>query len=196
MQENILDQITPEAKAEMETIWFTADHHHGHNRIVKFCERPVKEEDHDEWLINETWNKYIGKKDRVYHLGDLSMAKRKDAEKFIQKLNGQKYLILGNHDKNIHNSPHFVQVTQIKEFSYYRFGLDINIVLCHYPMMSWNRSVHGAWHLYGHVHGRTKHPGLAMDVGIDNDDFEGYRPLNLYQICEFMSKKSQVNLDK
>jgi hypothetical protein len=26
-----------------------------------------------------------------------------------------------------------------------------------------------------------------MDVGIDNKDFVGHRPLNLYQICEFMS---------
>lgn len=186
---NILDIITPEAKLELEKIWFTADQHHGHDKIIKFCDRPTTPEEHDNWIIKETWNKYIGKKDRVYILGDLSMANRKQAELFIEKLNGQKYLILGNHDKNIHNSTHFVQISQIKDFTYYKFGLNIHIVLCHYPMMSWSRSIHGSWHLYGHVHGRTKHPGLAMDVGIDNKDFEGYRPINLYEICEFMSIK-------
>jgi len=79
----------------------------------------------------------------------------------------------------------------MKDFTYSQHGLNIHIALCHYPMISWNRSVHGSWHLYGHVHGRTKHSGLAMDVGIDNQDFEGYRPLNLYEICEFMSEKEK-----
>lgn len=185
--ENLLDIITPEAKADMERIWFTADLHHGHDRIVGFANRPTTPEKQEEWLINDVWNRYIKKKDRVYVLGDLSMANRKDAEKFISKLNGQKFLILGNHDNNIHNSPAFAQISQIKDFNYSQFGLNLHIVLCHYPMLSWNRSVHGSWHLYGHVHGRLKHPGLAMDVGIDNSDFEGHRPLNLYQICEFMS---------
>ncbi len=189
---SILEKISPQAKEELEKIWFTADQHHGHNKIVDFCKRPTTVEQQDEWLINETWNKYIGKKDRVYILGDLSMANRNEAEKFIGKLNGQKYLILGNHDKNIQNSTQFVQITQIKDFTYSQFGLNIHIVLCHYPMMSWSRSIHGAWHLYGHVHGRAKHPGLAMDVGIDNKDFEGYRPLNLYEICEFMSLKEKA----
>ncbi len=27
------------------------------------------------------------------------------------------------------------------------------IVICHYAMRVWNRSHHGAWHLYGHSHG-------------------------------------------
>lgn len=194
-KKNILDKISKEAKEELQKIHFTADQHHGHDNIVKFCDRPVSPEEHDNWLINETWNKYIGKKDRVYILGDLSIAKRKKAENFIAKLNGQKYLILGNHDKNINNSNHFVQISQIKDFTYSNFGLNIHIVLCHYPMMSWSRSIHGSWHLYGHVHGRIKHPGLAMDVGIDNKDFDGYRPLNLYEICEFMSIK-QKTLDE
>ena len=188
---SILSRITKEAKEEMEHIWFTADYHHGHDNIVKFCRRPIKAEDQTEWLIEEVHNKYIEKQDRVYFLGDLSLAPRKEAEKFVDKLRGQKTLILGNHDKNLKNSTRFAQVTQRKEFSFNRFGLNISIVLDHYPLMSWNRSVHGAWHLYGHVHGRTKHPGLAMDIGIDNKDFEGYRPLNLYEVCEFMDKFSK-----
>ena len=33
---SILEQISPQAKEELEKIWFTADHHHGHNKIVDF----------------------------------------------------------------------------------------------------------------------------------------------------------------
>jgi hypothetical protein len=28
-------------------------------------------------------------------------------------------------------------------------------VLCHYAMRVWNRSHHGAWHLYGHSQGES-----------------------------------------
>ena len=118
------------------------------------------------------------------------MAKRKDAEKFLDRLNGQKTLILGNHDKNIKNSTRFAQITQIKDFNYSRQSINIHIVLCHYPMHSWDRKVHGSWHLYGHVHGRLDIPGLAMDVGIDHPQMN-YKPINLYEVCQIMDKKQQ-----
>jgi len=184
-----LDSLSLETRESMSTIWFTADYHHGHPAIIKHANRPVNIQDHDEWLLEEVHNKYISKKDRVYILGDLSMAKRKEAELFIGKLKGQKYLILGNHDRNIHNSPQFVKIDSLMDFTYKQFGLNFHIVLCHYPMMSWNKSVHGSWSLYGHVHGRLKHPGLGLDVGIDNDTIEIYRPLTLLDIVTWMDKK-------
>ena len=30
----------------------------------------------------------------------------------------------------------------------------VQIWVNHYPMRSWNKSFHGSWHFYGHVHGR------------------------------------------
>ena len=211
---DIIENITPEIRKEMETIWFTADLHQGHPKIVDICNRPVYidyngEKDiknnrdykyllsqaHDEWLVKEVFNKWVKKKDTVFILGDLSLGKRQEAERFIDRLNGNKFMILGNHDKNIDNSTRFSQITQIKDFSFSQFGLNIHIVLCHYPMVSWNRKPHGAWSLYGHVHGRFKHPGLSFDVGIDNTDlhqFEGggWRPINLYEVCQIMSQKA------
>ena len=223
----ILSLITPEAKKVMETIWFTADLHHGHLKIVNICNRPVyidrkimedfylinadnPEYDiykdkkflrdyvdpaHTEWLIKEVFNKWVKKNDTVYIIGDLTFAKRSEAEKFLDRLNGNKFMILGNHDKNIDKSTRFSQITQIKDFTFSQFGLNIHIALCHYPMVSWNRKPHGSWHLYGHVHGRYKHSDLALDVGIDNTDLHtlpggGWRPINLYEVCQIMSEKA------
>jgi len=222
IQTNILDKLTPQIISEMETIWFTADLHHGHPKIVHICNRPVylspelhdyfigrEAEDpeykmykdpqwkaemtkvHDEWLVKEVFNKYIKRNHSVYILGDLSMAKRQEAEKFIDRLNGDKFLILGNHDKNIDTSTRFAQITQIKDFRFKRPGIDINISLCHYPMASWDKKPHGAWHLYGHVHGRYKNPGLSLDVGIDNAEI-GWRPINLYEVIQIMADKEKT----
>jgi calcineurin-like phosphoesterase family protein len=211
---NKLSKITPECKADMETFHFTADLHHSHPKIVEICNRPIfipyyngeksmKNPDykqkidiiHNEWLTNEVINKWVDKKHTLFIIGDVTMDKREKAEKFIDKLNGNKFLILGNHDKNIHNSTRFNQITQIKDFTYSNFGLNIHIVCCHYHMLSWNRKIHGSWHLFGHVHGRLNQDiGLAFDVGIDNPELHKitggiYRPLNLYEIVKIMDEK-------
>jgi len=195
IKESILNKLTPEIIEEMQHIWFTADLHHMHP-IVDICNRPISREDHDEWLIKEVFNKYVQKNDHVYILGDVSLGKRKDAEKFIARLNGNKHLISGNHDKNVIHLGNFNEVKEIKDFTFSRNDLNIHIVLCHYPIASWNRKIHGSWHLYGHVHGRFENSGLSWDVGIDNRNelggvFGWCKPLNLYDICNIMAAKEE-----
>lgn len=156
---------------------------------------------HDAWLIKEVWNSHINRKDEVYVLGDVSLQKRKDAEKTVARLNGNKHLILGNHDKSVEHLGNWSEITQIKDFTYSRFGLNIHIALCHYPMASWNRKPYGAWHLYGHVHGRFANAGMSIDVGIDNTDniggvFHWGRPVNLYEVCLIMNEKQKLGHDK
>lgn len=212
----LLNLITPEIQREMETIWFTADLHHGHPKIVSICNRPIHvylegiEQNiknqtyrealnvaHTEWLVHQVINEWVKKKHTLYLLGDVSMAKRVEAEKFLDRLNGNKFLIEGNHDKNIKNSTRFTQITQIKDFTFSKNGINIHIVLCHYPFDSWNRKVHGSWNLYGHVHGRLNKPfSLSFDIGIDNPELHKitggvHRPLNLFEVVKLMEDKKR-----
>lgn len=201
IQTDIIDKLTPEIIKDMEKIWFTADLHHGHAKIIDICNRPTIYEDHNEWLLKKVFNKYVKDKDEVYIIGDLSFAKRKDAELFIARMNGNKHLICGNHDKNIRNLGNFKSISDIKDFTYSRHGINIHIVLCHYPIASWNRKVHGSWHLYGHVHGRFENTGMSWDVGIDNMNNEygvdGWlRPINLYEVIQIMHEKQLKGHDK
>ena len=214
IQHDILDKITPDIKEQMEHIWFTADLHSDHPKIVNICGRPVPliegldmgtpedkrriNELHNDWLIREVYNKYIDKRDEVYLLGDISMAPKNVAEKFIDRLHGNKHLILGNHCKNIAHSTRFSEITQRKNFTFNRGGLNMHIVLDHYPLASWERKIHGSWHLYGHVHGRFNklHEecmnllGMSMDVGLDNKESGHWcKPVNLYEIVLFIEKK-------
>jgi len=196
MQDHFFENIHGDIIEEMQSIHFVADLHYCHPKIVDICNRPVLKENHDEWIINEVINKWVKKKDTLFLLGDVSFAKREKSEVFLDKLHGKKFLILGNHDKNIDKSTRFLQVTQIKDFKFKRRNIFIHIVLCHYPISSWNRKAHGSWHLYGHVHGRFKEPGLAFDVGIDNQELRDitggvYRPLNLLEIVKLMTGKEK-----
>lgn len=189
---DIINKITPEIKADMETIWFTADLHFSHDKIVSICNRPCSIDNHNEWIVEQV-NSVVKKKHRLYILGDVSMINKVNTELLLDKLNGTKYLIIGNHDKNVNKSTRFEQISQIKDFTYSKGDLNIHIVLCHYPIISWNRKVHGSWHLYGHVHGRFAMRNLSMDVGIDNDNHR--YPYNLYEICQIMEEKSKLYSD-
>ena len=200
IQTTIIDKLTPEAIEDMKTIWFTADLHHAHDKIISICGRSCSKEYHEKWLV-DLFNSHVQKKHTAYLLGDISFARKADANRFISKLNGNKFLILGNHDDSLEHSPHFTQITIRKNFTYSRFGLNIHIVLDHFPSSSWNRKIHGAWHLYGHVHGRFTNTGLSYDVGIDNrDNTYGIscheRPINLYEICILMNNMQKAGRDK
>jgi calcineurin-like phosphoesterase family protein len=53
------------------------------------------------------------------------------------------------------------------------------LVLCHYPLRSWNRMGRGALNLHGHSHGRLGPLPRQIDVGVDCWDF---RPITLAEI--------------
>lgn len=201
IQANIIEKLTPEIIREMEQIHFVADLHHGHPKIVDICNRPISREEHDEWLLREVFNKYVQKKHEVYILGDVSLARKPDAQKWVARMNGNKHLITGNHDRSVDKLGNWTEITQIKDFTFSRYGLNIHIVLCHFPLASWNRKIHGAWHLYGHVHGRFQATGLSWDCGIDNKSnefgvFGWLRPINLYEVVQIMNERQKRGFDK
>lgn len=172
---------------EAQHIWFTADLHLLHPKICAICERPTTIEEHDEWIIDRI-NSVVGKKDQLYILGDVSMGDKMKTEKLLDKIHGNKSLILGNHDNNIAHSTRFGEITQLKDFNFNSESFpNIHLVLFHYPIASWNRRIHGSAHLYGHCHGRFQNAGLSFDVGLDAND---YFPLNLVEVCDKMTKIS------
>ena len=173
--------------AEVKKIWFTADLHFLHPKIVGICNRPTTIEEHDEWLLDRI-NSVVGKKDELWILGDVSMGSKEKTEKILDRMNGQKRLVLGNHDDNIKLSTRFKTIDMIKDFNFNSPSYpNLHIVLCHYPMLSWNRKVHGATHLYGHVHGRLPGVGLSFDAGIDANN---WYPITLEQVCDKMTELS------
>lgn len=167
----------------MPETFFISDTHFGHERIIHLSKRPFASiEEMNETLVNN-WNKIVGPKDIVWHLGDFGMGSDAPANSFAERLNGEIHLIEGNHDQiTIRDcAGSFASIQLMKTIS-----LDgQKIVLCHYPMREWDKSWRGSWHLFGHVHGRldTEPYSKSMDVGVDSNS---YRPLSFEDVREFM----------
>lgn len=168
----------------MENIYFTSDLHLSHDKVIEYENRPISIEEHDDWIIDRI-NSKVNKKDRLYILGDVSMCSRAKTDKLLDRINGQKFLIYGNHDKNIKNSDRFVKIDKIHNFNYNIKPYDnLHIVLSHYPIAAWERKHYGSYHLHGHSHGKFNElNGLSFDVGVDCNN---YYPLSLYEVmCKF-----------
>ena len=99
-------------------------------------------------------------------------------------------MIKGNHDHSdafrmyiAHNK--VIETTQYKEMKV----AGVNTCLFHFPIASWHRQHHGAWHLYGHSHGTLPPHGKSVDVGVDSPWITGkpeYRPFSFQEIETFM----------
>src|SRR3954447_21806554 len=85
----------------MSTRFHTSDSHFGHLRIAEFCNRPwlgMPIEAMNEGLV-KAWNSVVSPEDTVYHYGDLALGNFVESMALMPLLNGNKYLIPGNHDR-------------------------------------------------------------------------------------------------
>ena len=190
-------------------VWFTSDSHISHRNILKHCPKRAEiggfdvddVEAHDKWLI-DIWNKTIGKRDIVYILGDFSFASPEVIKKqILPKLNGQKYLILGNHDKSSeHLQGYFTQITQMKEVVFKKKNFpfieedSFRVFMCHYPMVTWPGKHYGVVNAHGHCHSHLddfneQSSDLRVDVGFDGKlaDFE---PISLEKLYQYFKDKT------
>lgn len=166
-------------------VFFTADLHLGHKRIINYQNRPFEDVREMNRTLISNYNAMVGNADTVYLLGDLCHhMTAEEANEVISRLKGKKILIRGNHDKK-YDASLFEEITEFKTISVN----GIYIALMHYPMLSWPKSHHGSLQLHGHVHGRRKDneanrdAGIRRyDVGVDANDFY---PVSIKQILLF-----------
>ena len=180
--------------------WFTSDTHFGHDSEHIVQHRGFASlEDMTEALVSR-WNERVARGDVVYHLGDFAITWGKkraagEAEKVLSRLNGQKWLLCGNHDRDeIKQSKLWTMVKDYHEGKFDLGGIHKQrVVLSHYSMRVWNQMHRGSWMLHGHSHGNLPDiGGLTMDVGVD---CRGLAPISLHEVAAFMGGREFVRRD-
>jgi len=152
----------------MVDYWFSADHHFGHEGIIKHCKRPFADEKEMKDVLIERWNAFVKPRDVVVYLGDfhwsdnagnvLSFAKR--------RLAGTIIFVKGNHDRWIKRD---------KRYMYHKKIAGVQCWCAHYAFRTWPSGIN----LHGHCHGTLEEYVNQFDVGVDAWD---YRPVNIEEL--------------
>lgn len=140
---------------------YIADWHYAHANILAFDNRPFKTVEEMNKELVKRWNAAVDPGDTVYVLGDMFWCKAQEALPVLQSLNGQKFLIKGNHDRC--NDGKFIK-SFVKVTEYFEVDDDgRKIVLCHYPIPCFKNHYYGWYHLYGHVHNSFEYQMMEHD---------------------------------
>lgn len=170
-------------------IWFTADHHYGHRNILKYTDRASKMADVVEMdtLLISRWNEKVKEDDTVYHLGDFTLNGGVFFDAVVKKLNFRKlYIIPGGHDRWIYQYTKSDRIEIMPPLVTVQLEFKL-FILCHYPMLEWDRKHYGSYHLHAHSHGKQPYRYHVMDVGVDCTD---YYPVSYFDIVKRFSDES------
>jgi calcineurin-like phosphoesterase family protein len=160
----------------------------------------------------EAWNKVVGPKDLVVHLGDFFMyTKNNYARDIINQLNGRILLVMGNHDsetqmKRLVNYFEDITIMGEPKFRYVfgeRFNHDgLTFELSHYPqMLGMERS--DMISIHGHIHQHEPDYPYMINVGVDaTNEFKhgDHRPfgtpISLEELTEVAKQRLAFKSDR
>lgn len=159
--------------------WFTADEHYGHEKVIKYNNRPFKNVAEMDGSLIERFNGLVKSQDVTVHAGDFCWLNNKTEvyKKYVNRLNGTHILLVGSHDHWHPNSAKYIWRKRIEGQL---------VIVCHYAMLTWECSHYNSWQLFGHSHGRLDLPHKQYDIGVDNND---YCPVSFEKVKEIMNFK-------
>jgi calcineurin-like phosphoesterase family protein len=161
--------------------FITSDIHFSHERILEYNSETrgaFKDTQEMNEEIIRRWNTTIGTDDHVFVLGDMFMGNvQQHAVPILNRLNGSKTLILGNHDRSLMKIPGIESFFHgVFDYLCYEYSHKQAVIMFHYPIQNWDGKYRGSIHLHGHCHGApTGIQGKIKDIGMDCN--------NLYPFC-------------
>jgi calcineurin-like phosphoesterase family protein len=181
-------------------IWFTSDLHFGHANIIELCNRPFDSIQHMNDMLVENWNSTVSNDDTVYVVGDFAMGIIADNLPIAQRLNGDKRLILGNHDRPFPTGKNLDR--WYKEYSQYFTDIritetviveNISFEINHFPFYGDSHEGdrfsdfipidNGQYLIHGHIHSTNKIVDNMIHVGTDAWD---YKPASIDDILQLV----------
>lgn len=175
LNENVTNPIS--LNSNDRKVWIWSDTHFFHKNIIEFSKRPyVDIPEMNEHLISN-FNQCVDPNDVSIWVGDVGFKGTTFINELLDRCNGYKILVVGNHDFNKKNvrklnfdETHLLYTIQTSQ---------LNLVITHYPL----RDVPHQWfNIHGHLHaypnpytGNPQHFNVCCEL-------QDYRPIELSQL--------------
>lgn len=180
----------------MNDIWVISDTHFNHNNLLTLKDLQgnlvrghlfSSSKEMDDYMI-EKWNSVVKPTDTVYHLGDVFFGDREYFETIWKKLNGEKRLIVGNHDDIRYLSSN----NFFSKIGLWRMFPEFGIVMSHVPLHQSSSMYYGSKdsgtllaepiqliNIHGHLHQNASPNGSYINVCVEMID---YTPVNIEEL--------------
>jgi len=176
-------------------IWIISDTHFRHSNILRFTDSNTGElvrpmfadvDEMDEHMI-ERWNSVVKQGDIVYHLGDVVMGDKEWFKKNWPRLNGNKRLIVGNHD----DIPFLSSGGFFKKVQMWRMFPEFGLMFSHVPLhessllrhvdkaKSYIDGCESLLNVHGHIHQNPSPEGPYRNVSVEAIN---YTPVNIEEL--------------
>lgn len=161
----------------MNKTFFIADTHFGHNAIIDYENRPFTGVAEMDRTIIENWNNVVSAGDKVFVVGDFSAYDKEKTTEICHRLNGSKYLIMGNHDTE---SEQFYMDCGFGNAVRYPIILDGFWIISHEPLYV-NTNMPYA-NIFGHVHNNPLYKDYSKQSFCVSCERIGYTPIEFDEI--------------
>ena len=172
--------------------YFTSDTHFWHRNVIKYCDRPFSSVEEMNETIISNYNSRVTATDTCYFVGDIFFCSKSYARDIMSQLNGNKILIMGNHDgsKTKMLDLGFNEVHELLELNLGGFPVLLN----HYPWfmppieaggysMRYGQQEYreGTFLIHGHCHSKphARFRKNSLDIGVDGNNFMPYSETEL-----------------
>jgi len=208
--------VRQEARNHEILFWGCLHWHHDPKWDIPIWKRRGFEsvEEHDEAIVLN-WNSKASDKTIGFLLGDIMFGYggMEEFMKLMRRLKFQRLFVMsGNHTAGWKQAFESVKDNTIYVDGYRREVIFVPnyleayingqpIVMCHYPILSWNGAGKGSWMLFSHVHGSLgnselgrmylKDGGYNLEVSVEATKF----PLTYGEIGAIMRNKSKFKTD-
>ena len=148
----------------MSQVRFISDPHFYHRNIA--IKRGFKDENEMNEYIVSQWNKVVCKKDVTWILGDITMEKAN--YEILNRLNGIKHVVLGNHDEGQHTKELQHYVNKIAGMVNYKK----EFILTHCPIHPCELEYRFKYNIHSHVHEHTLADKRYINVSCEAIDYQ------------------------
>lgn len=146
---------------------FISDLHLGHENLAINLRGFSSSIEHDEYLI-ECWNSVVtNKKDITYICGDVTM-ERSNFYYLLNRMNGIKHVILGNHDRRQDVSKLLEYVDSVSGMINYKK----QFILSHCPVHPSELEYRYTHNIHGHVHANSLDDERYINVCAEVIDYK------------------------